>query len=605
MENISDKEFVMALKKRGTPLSRKFFERRYQDIITQVDTHNQKYNIETALFSQQVYNWIYDIVDNPKCPVTGLNLRFNPAEFKYESCRGKGRKLPEVMETITEKRLKKVNYKQLYKSKKEVDPIEITFDNLKKLLDYNFKDIKNFGGFCIKFLNRFPEYYNYVNSEKFMPWCGSLQEKIYCVINNINVEQQLNFLGFTKGYSKYGKDFRFKRKQERLYKIENAVVYEKEETIKKIKNNIQHLKDAGLNINNLYQSFTRLDPNLTKSINHHTKEYDKIKFSNRVFLLLNGKPTHEKAYVKPVFHSLERGYDMRFESQNGTSKGEQELFDWLSEYISDLRKDREIFSGREIDAYSDKYKIGIEYDGVYWHNYEFCGDKKMFLKRREAYIKGIKLLNIFETEWMKKQDIVKSLILSKFGIFKEKIYARKCVVKVIDSKTCIQFLEEHHLQGKDNSKYKYGLYFNGELVSVMTFGRRRISKSNEMELIRFCNKKNTTVIGGAGKLFKHFIKTESPEKVISYANARISNGELYHKMGFTLLRHSDPNYWYYKPESPKNITLKHRSGFQKHRLSGILERFDPTKTEWENMSNHGYKKIYDCGNLVFEYQRKN
>jgi hypothetical protein len=600
MKDISDKEFILASKKRGMPLSKALFERKYIDILKQIDEHN--ISLEYDIFSQAVYNWIFNIKENPKCPLTGLNLKFNYHEFKYESVRGKGRKMPEIQQIITKKRLEKVDYKKLYDGKRSVEPIEIDFTNLKHLLEHNFPKITNFGGFTVKFLSRFPEYYNYVNSDKFLPWCGSFQEKIYCVINDIQNQNGKKYIGFTKGYSKYNNSTEHKR-CEIINKLESAITYELDQTITLIKEYIEKLKDDNKATNNLRQSFMRLDPNLVKSILYHTTEYDKIKFSNRVFLLLNGEPDPEKSYIKPVFFSLEKGYDMRFSSQKGTSKPEQEMMDWLSGLIPNLKKDRTVLNGSEIDIYSEEYKIGIEYDGVYWHNYEIVGNNKMFLKRKVAYSKGVKLLNIFETEWLNKKEIVKSLICSKFGIVNEKIFARKCEIREIDSRTCIDFLEDNHLQGRDNSKYKYGLFYNDDLVSVMTFGKRRISKSNEMELIRFCNKKYTTVIGGARKLFKHFIKTENPDKIISYANARISNGELYHKMGFTLKHHSDPNYWYYKPEAPHNIKLKHRSGYQKHRLSGILERFDSSKTEWENMRDHGYKKIYDCGNLVFEYKK--
>jgi hypothetical protein len=107
---------------------------------------------------------------------------------------------------------------------------------------------------------------------------------------------------------------------------------------------------------------------------------------------------------------------------------------------------------------------------------------------------------------MNKQEIVKSIILSKLGIFKERIYARKCIVKEIDNKSKNDFLNKNHIQGQDISKYKLGLFYNDELVSVMTFGQRNITGKSSFELIRFCSKLNTQIIGGASKLFQYFIK---------------------------------------------------------------------------------------------------
>ena len=32
----------------------------------------------------------------------------------------------------------------------------------------------------------------------------------------------------------------------------------------------------------------------------------------------------------------------------------------------------------------------------------------------------------------------------------------------------------------------------------------------------------------------------------------------------------------------------------------VLENFDPGKSEVENMKANGYRRIFDCGNMVFE-----
>jgi hypothetical protein len=99
------------------------------------------------------------------------------------------------------------------------------------------------------------------------------------------------------------------------------------------------------------------------------------------------------------------------------------------------------------------------------------------------------------------------------------------------------------LQGKDKSSIKLGLFYNNELVSVMTFGRRKITGKSSFELIRFCSKLNTQVIGGANKLFKYFINNYWDEKEITtYADKRWSNGKLYEKLGFSLHHESSSNY---------------------------------------------------------------
>ena len=178
----------------------------------------------------------------------------------------------------------------------------------------------------------------------------------------------------------------------------------------------------------------------------------------------------------------------------------------------------------------------------------------------------------------------------------ERIYARKCTVKEVSSKEAKEFLEKNHLQGACNSKVNIGLYSGNTPVSLMTFGKPRYNKQYEWELLRFCNALNTSVIGGAGKLLSYFVKTYNPSSILSYANLRWSTGNLYEKLGFTLKGTSSPNYFYFN----EDFILHSRIEFQKHKLKDKLENFDPSLTESENMYNNGYRKIYDCGNLVYE-----
>ncbi len=66
-------------------------------------------------------------------------------------------------------------------------------------------------------------------------------------------------------------------------------------------------------------------------------------------------------------------------------------------------------------------------------------------------------------------------------------------------------------------------------------------------------------------------------------------------MGFVFDHISSPNYWYYD----SNKKLYSRIKFQKHKLINLIEKYNHTLTEWENMKNNGYDRIWDCGSDVF------
>ena len=130
----------------------------------------------------------------------------------------------------------------------------------------------------------------------------------------------------------------------------------------------------------------------------------------------------------------------------------------------------------------------------------------------------------------------------------------------------------------------------------MTFSKCRFDKKHEWELLRFCNKLGYHVPGGASKLLKYFERNYNPKSLVSYADRRWSQGKVYEKLGFTFSHASAPNYWYWKDR----YLLESRVKYQKHKLKTILEKFDETKTEVENMQDNGYNRIFDCGNLVYE-----
>jgi hypothetical protein len=259
---------------------------------------------------------------------------------------------------------------------------------------------------------------------------------------------------------------------------------------------------------------------------------------------------------------------------------------------------RNIIPPQELDIYIPEKKIAIECNGVYWHsrlesNYH-C-DK--FIKCKEN---GIQLISIWE-DWIKsKPEIIESIILSKLGVYKEKIYARKCVVKEVKSKECNEFLNKHHLQGKTNGSIRLGLYYNNELVSIMVFNKPRsgVGKlGNYYELSRFCNKQQTQIIGGASKLFKYFLKTYDAKMIKSYSANDISNGSLYELLGFESNNKINQSYWYIEYRTFKRY---HRYNFRKAKLKEMGFDID-NNTEDEIMKSLPYYKIYDTGTTTWVY----
>jgi len=126
----------------------------------------------------------------------------------------------------------------------------------------------------------------------------------------------------------------------------------------------------------------------------------------------------------------------------------------------------------------------------------------------------------------------------------------------------------------------------------MTFNKPRFSRKHKWELMRFCSLKNTVVIGGFSKLLKHF----NQDSIVTYADRTYSDGSVYEKNGFRKIKVNRPNFWYVDITNEKRFN---RMKFQKSKL------FPESKMSGnEIMDLLGYKKIWNCGTISYEYGTK-
>jgi hypothetical protein len=258
--------------------------------------------------------------------------------------------------------------------------------------------------------------------------------------------------------------------------------------------------------------------------------------------------------------------------------------------------------GLEIDIYLPDLNLGFEFNGLYWHS-EIFKDRNYHLGKTEHFEKlGIRIIHIWEDDWLYRNSIIKSQIKNWLGFSDLKIGARRCQVKeIIDKAEYRKFLDENHIQGYVPSTLKLGLYYKNELVSLMTFdhfeGRKKMNL-DEWNLSRFCNKINTNVLGGASKLLKYFILNYDPSRIISFSDKSWSVGNLYFKLGFLIKNITRPNYYY--------IVDGIRSNKQKWKKSNLVKLgFDKKLSESQIMEdNFGAVKIFDCGQIKFEYKPK-
>ena len=307
------------------------------------------------------------------------------------------------------------------------------------------------------------------------------------------------------------------------------------------------------------------------------------------------KCRHEISYTKQMFQPSKIREDLCprcYPPLINRSRLEDEVFAFVGSLVECKQAYRFDNSRRTIDIFVPSRNIGIEVNGLYWHSQQVLESNgyskvKDFEKLKDINNVGIRLIQIFEDEWINNREVVKSRLKRIIGIkFDRTIYARHCVIREISSEESSVFCNSNHLQGNGRSNVRLGLYLDKELISVMTFSKSNLSrKVAEWELNRFCSVE-ANIPGAASKLFSYFVKKYSPNKVITYADRRWSDGNVYTILGFEFDKYTVPNYWYIMNNSIKRI----------HRFSLRKTENDPADVTEKNIRiQQGYKIIYDSG----------
>lgn len=373
------------------------------------------------------------------------------------------------------------------------------------------------------------------------------------------------------------------------------------------KNSIRNKERNALFIDNKNYVICNLCGIKMKTIsNTHLKSKHNISGSEYKILYPNDKLVSEN--LSDIFrnNSILTNINMK---PTWLSKGEIEVKAFIEGlgFIVEKSKNRKLLFGKEIDLIIPSIKLGIEYNGLYYHTEKMGKTTNYHLDKTLACDKvGYGLIHIFEDEWLLNKDLVKNklkhLLKVNNGI---KIGGRNVQLKMINYDEKKIFLNNNHIQGNDKSTINYGAYYKDELVGVMTFSdKRNMTKTNvgQYELTRYATKNNYIINGLASKFIKQFVSDYSPKSIISFADRRWTlnvNNNLYTSIGFKLVGIMKPNYFYYNSKVNKHRRF-HKFGFGKNALKKKYPNLDFTKTEKQLTTELGYDRIWDCG--LFKYE---
>jgi G:T-mismatch repair DNA endonuclease (very short patch repair protein) len=158
----------------------------------------------------------------------------------------------------------------------------------------------------------------------------------------------------------------------------------------------------------------------------------------------------DSLYIKITMWDLKDYFDYY------TSSGEKEISHLIEEF--GYRTEKKRFKWGEVDVFIPELNIGIEYNGSFWHSDKQKPKDYHYNKTTNAENDGIRLIHIWEYEWLGNKEQIKSYIKAQLGLSK-KISITNCKIK--------------------QRKFTYSIYYNSELVLSMIYSKQKIKNPSE------------------------------------------------------------------------------------------------------------------------------
>lgn len=278
------------------------------------------------------------------------------------------------------------------------------------------------------------------------------------------------------------------------------------------------------------------------------------------------------------------------------SKGETELFEAIISNNKESRC-RNLIGKKEIDIYLPDYKLGIEFNGLYWHSEQKGKGKYYHLdKTLLAEENGFDLIHVFENEWINSRELIMDIINRRIGNIFISTNLTKTTITVISNKVKSDFLKVNSIGGDDLfTKDNRGIYLGDELLAVMSISKLK----KGLEIRQYVIKIGETF--EFGNPFKMLFESFNiiGKEVLYYTDRRfniVNNTDLLDS-GFTFEGATEPILYY----SKKNNNVIPCSMIRQNNILQYIKTYDMLLTLKENMTSNGYLTIWDCGKLVFKF----
>lgn len=342
-----------------------------------------------------------------------------------------------------------------------------------------------------------------------------------------------------------------------------------------------------------------------RAVHGDAYDYSLVEYAGRKAPVVIVCPKHGRFHQAPGHH-LSRAHGCP-ECSHHRSKGEAAILAFVSIFAAAETRNRRLIAPKELDIYAPTASLAVEYCGEYWHGAssveEERTDRTRHLDKHNACAAaGIRLLTVYESEWLSRARPIKRLIRAALGKARGRLMARKCELRRVGAAEASAFFDAYHPQGGGGYGEHHGLYWGAKLVACMRFtfgGNDRGAHAERVwTLSRYATR--VSVAGGASRLFAAFVAERNPELVKSFSDNRYFTGGMYARLGFTLEEESEPDYQVYHPKTG----LLPKTSWQRRKIParirdiGAAESFEPTtdpRSERDMTYLLGAQRVFDCG----------
>lgn len=252
---------------------------------------------------------------------------------------------------------------------------------------------------------------------------------------------------------------------------------------------------------------------------------------------------------------------------------------------------RSVIAGREIDIFIPSMNIGIEYNGDYWHSSSVVDSDYHSTKCDMMNKAGFKLISVFSSSWLSRQDVIKDFISRELGIeVDDKVYTVECIGQT----EATDFLDSVHFkESSSKGQYHYGMRDESKkLVSAFSI----VMKPNDIfEIMRFYG--NSEQLNA---LMDKFVHDVEPKTVVHNADRCWNQQRIYESVGFVNEETLPPSFFLF---DARNEIIHGSHVYHKSKIIDILKNNNKFTEEISSMQvgdiikTVGWHKVYDCGYL--------